>query len=600
LRAQRFADEWTKMATRSDRTAPTWVLVWSPRSDLVRGLEGALRERTLALVEAGPCLEDSLAEVCPDAVIVDATAAPREALAVCASLQEKQPDPDLPVLLLAAEGDLATIEHAFEAGVADFVSEPAPWDLVALRVQRMIRVADERARSRNQITATRKRFGRDTLTGLAARDSFMQQVGEILAQARAQGSCAALLYIDLDRFKRINDTLGHAIGDALLRHLANVLKTRIRPTDVLGRSSGWDDSAISRLGGDEFTVCLSRVREPEDAGEVARRILDALKEPASIGGNSFSMTASIGIATFPHDGGDPETLVKRADMAMHEAKADPLGSYRFYQPALGKVRIRHLELEEQLRHALERDELELHYQPRVDARTSAILGMEALLRWRSRELGNVRPVEFIPIAEETGLIVPIGAWVLETACAQFREWEQNNPSGLRMSVNVSSQQFAYGDMVNTVGDVLRRTGLRPSALELEITESLMLQEGHKSVSALRDLRAIGVALALDDFGTGYSSLSFITHFPIDVLKIDRSIACEVEQDPAAASIVEAVAVMGHRLGLRIVAEGVDSVGQVRRVRELGCDEIQGFVVSPPIGPSEFVEFLRHWRGLDEA
>jgi EAL domain-containing protein (putative c-di-GMP-specific phosphodiesterase class I) len=260
--------------------------------------------------------------------------------------------------------------------------------------------------------------------------------------------------------------------------------------------------------------------------------------------------------------------------------------------------LRRIELEKHLRHALVREELEVRYQPRIDLRTDTMAGMEALLRWNSPDLGWVQPKEFIPVAEEARLIVPVGAWVLETACAQLARWRDLGWTDLRLSVNVSSEQFTSSDLTKTVTDALRNSDLPPEALELEITESLILEEDERTALTLRDLRAIGVAIALDDFGTGYSSLSFLTRFPLDVLKIDRSIASEVDGDPAAASIVEAVVTMGRRLGLRTVAEGIDSRAQARRIRELGCDEIQGFLVSQAVTAEELGEFHRQWRGLE--
>jgi len=331
---------------------------------------------------------------------------------------------------------------------------------------------------------------------------------------------------------------------------------------------------------------------------VARRILEALKAPHSVCGHEVSSSASVGVAVFPQDGEDADTLLRCADMAMYEAKAQGPGRFQFYQHSMGQAILRRIELEKHLRHALERRELSVRYQPRVDIRSDRMVGMEALIRWNSPELGWVQPREFIPVAEESRLIVPIGAWVIDTACAQLAHWQSRGWSGLRMSVNVSSEQFASSDVAKTVTDALRANDLHPEALELEVTESLILAEDERTSLALRDLRAIGVTIALDDFGTGYSSLSFLTRFPLDVLKIDRSIASEVEVDPAAASIVEAVVTMGRRLGLRTVAEGVDALGQALRIRELGCDELQGFLISQALTPEELGEFYRGWQGLE--
>ena len=437
----------------------------------------------------------------------------------------------------------------------------------------------------------------DGLTGLASRDLFMQGVSQALQRAEREGYPVALLYIGLDRFKRINDTLGHAVGDDLLRHVAGLLQQQVRPTDLVTFAGDLGVAEVSRLGSDEFMAFLSRIRRPEDAGDVARRILDVVTTPLKVSNREVSTTASIGISVFPEDGGDAQSLLNRADMAMRGVKASRGRGYAFYQRSIGEALLRRLNIEKWLSLAIERDELELYYQPRADVRSETIASAEALLRWNSRELGPVQPNEFIPIAEETGLIVPIGKWVLETACAQFARWRRHEGLDLRVSVNVSSEQFILSDVARTVTDALNASRLLPYALELEITESLVLQQDHRTAHALRDLRSIGVTLALDDFGTGYSSLSFVTRFPLDVLKIDRSIAAEVENDPAAATVVSAIVAIANDLALQVVAEGVDSIGQMRRLRELGCDEIQGFLVSQALAGKDFSEFCGEWYGF---
>jgi diguanylate cyclase (GGDEF)-like protein len=587
------------MVNPSHSGEPIRVLVWSPRPELVQRLKSSFPEAGLRAFRAGGSVTASLEEMSPGAVIIDAVGSRREALKVCSNIQQHQSgEARTPILLIAAPADTDAVRRAFNLGISDFAEEPVSGELLAIRTQTMVRVASEQLRLRNEVEHALSRADRDGLTGLASRQSFMQSVGDALPRAKRGGYPAALLYIDLDRFKSINDTLGHAAGDAILQQVARLLKGHVRPTDVVGSPGAQGAAAVSRLGGDEFTVLLSKVRRPEDAGDVVRRILEAMKMPVSVSGHEISTSASVGIAVFPQDGEDAETLLKRADLAMYEAKARGPGAYRFYQPSMGQTLLRRLEVEEHLRHALERGELEVRYQPRVDLRSEIIAGGEALLRWNSRELGWVQPKEFIPVAEETGLIVAIGAWVLETACAQLARWQRLGWPSLRVSVNVSSQQFESSDVARTVTQALRTHDLPPESLELEVTESLMLGENDRTALALRDLRAIGVTLALDDFGTGYSSLSFLTRFPLDVLKIDRSIACQVTADPASASIVEAVVAMGSRLGLRIVAEGVDSLGQALQLRNLGCDKIQGFLISEAVTAEEWDEFCRGWRGLE--
>jgi len=587
------------MTNPSHSSEPTRVLVWSPRPELVQRLKSSLPEAGLRAFRASGSVTASLQEVRPGAVVIDAVVSRRKALKVCLDIQQHQGGKaGTPILLIAAPADTDAVRRAFNLGVSDFAEEPVSGELLAIRIQTMVRVASEQLRLRDEVAHAQSRADRDGLTGLASRQSFMHSVNDALPRARRGGYPAALLYIDLDRFKSINDTLGHAAGDAILQQVAGLLRGHVRPTDVVGSPGAQGTAAVSRLGGDEFTVLLSKVRRPEDAGDVVRRILEAMKMPVSVSGHEISTSASVGIAVFPQDGEDAETLLKRADLAMYEAKARGPGTYRFYQPSMGQTLLRRLDLEGHLRHALERDELEVRYQPRVDLHSETVVGGEALLRWNSRELGWVQPKEFIPVAEETGLIVSIGAWVLETACAQLARWRRHGWPGLRISVNVSSQQFASSDVTKTAAEALRAHGLAPDTLELEVTESLMLGENDRTALALRDLRAIGVTLALDDFGTGYSSLSFLTRFPLDVLKIDRSIASQVTADPASASIVEAVVAMGRRLELRIVAEGVDALEQALQLRQLGCDEIQGFLISEAVTAEEWDEFCRGWRGLE--
>ena len=587
------------MSTNLEGDTATRVLLWSPRAELVQMLKSSLRKRGLRAFRASTSITESLDEVRPGAVIVDAAVAAREALEVCAAIQRHQRvEPRTPVFLIAAPADLATVERAIKLGVSDFEETSVSGALLALRVEAMVRAAGERLQLREEAERARSSADRDGLTGLAGRNSFTRSVNEALDRARRGGHAAALLYIDLDRFKGVNDTLGHAVGDALLQQVARLLKSEVRPTDVVGTAATRKGGTVSRLGGDEFTVFLSRVRRPQVAGDVARRILEALKAPFSVSGHELSTRASVGISVFPQDGEDADTLLKRADMAMYEAKARGSGHYQFYEPSMGRAVLRRIELEKHLRHALQRREFEVRYQPRIDIRSDSMVGMEALARWNSPELGSVQPREFIPVAEETRLIIPIGEWVLETACEEYARWQSLGWSELRLSVNISSEQFASSDVAKTVTDALRRSGIPPGALELEVTESLILAEDERTSLTLRDLRAIGVALALDDFGTGYSSLSFLTRFPLDVLKIDRSIASAVEVDPAAASIVEAVVTMGRRLGLRIVAEGVDSMGQALRIRELGCDELQGFLISPALAAEELNDFYLEWRGIE--
>jgi len=432
----------------------------------------------------------------------------------------------------------------------------------------------------------------DSLTGLPNRRLFKERLARAISQAEARKHAAALLYMDLDRFKRINDTLGHTAGDELLCSVAECLRDRVRNSDVLGRLESRDSQpSVSRLGGDEFTILLSKISRPEDAGEVAQRILKSLPEPVVVDGHQVSTTASIGIAIFPDDGRDVETLVKHADTAMYDAKSRGLNRFEFFDDSMNSAAIRKLVLESRLREAMERNELRLHYQPKVDIRTRRLTGMEALLRWEHPDFGTVSPKEIIPMTEESGLILPLGEWVLRTACGQIRAWRDEGFETPRVAVNVSTSQLAQPELTEIVAAAVRDAGLEPGDLEIEITETAILRDDEHTATILRDLRSMGIRIALDDFGTGYSSMSYITRFPLDVLKMDRCFVVDVDSGPAGAGIAQAVITMAHSLGLTVVAEGVDAEDQAKILAAQGCDELQGFLVSGALPPDEFTRFL---------
>jgi diguanylate cyclase (GGDEF)-like protein/PAS domain S-box-containing protein len=433
----------------------------------------------------------------------------------------------------------------------------------------------------------------DSLTGLANRRLFKERLDRMISQAAMNDTMVAVLFLDLDRFKRINDTLGHSAGDQLLRVVADRLRDRVRGSDVVGRPEGDDpDPPVSRLGGDEFTVLLSQISDPEDAGDVAKRILEALPEPITVDGHEIWTTASIGIAIYPMDGEDVESLLKHADTAMYHAKEQQRNSYHFFSKSMNAALVRKLSLESRLRDALRNEEFRLHYQPRIDLRTGRVIGMEALIRWEHPDLGVVSPREFIPVTEEAGLITEIGSWVLNKACAQTKAWQDAGHRRMCVSVNVSSRQFGYCDISDTVVKALRETGLDPHDLELEITEGVVIRDDDATAVMLRDLRTMGVRVALDDFGTGYSSLSYLTRFPLDTLKMDLAFIRDVATDPSAAGVVTGVIAMAHSLSLQVVAEGVDSEDQAKVLRDVDCDEVQGFLYAGALPPDEFLAYLK--------
>ena len=433
----------------------------------------------------------------------------------------------------------------------------------------------------------------DSLTGLPNREFFRTRLYQAIELAKRHARQLAVLFIDLDNFKRINDTLGHSIGDQLLQTTAERLTHSVRSCDAVTRHLPSDKlHNLARLGGDEFTVLLADINKGEDATAVAMRILENLAEPLHLAGHDMIVTPSIGIAVFPHDGEDVETLLKSADMAMYFAKRMGRNSFQYFSKSMNEGALKRLTLENRLRRAIEQNELCLHYQPQLDLLSGAVCGLEALLRWENPDLGQVPPAEFIPVAEEGGLIVPIGEWVLRTACWQARTWLDAGLPMARMAVNVSVLQFVQTSFPGLVARVLEETGLEPCHLELEVTETVLMKDSENAIDTLRQLKALGVKLAVDDFGTGYSSLSRLKDFPIDRLKIDRSFIRALTSNLGDKAIATAVIAMADSMNLKVIAEGVENDGQIDFLRTRNCDEIQGYFVSRPLPADQAEDFLR--------
>jgi diguanylate cyclase (GGDEF)-like protein/PAS domain S-box-containing protein len=420
----------------------------------------------------------------------------------------------------------------------------------------------------------------DSLTGLPNRTLFNDRLQQSLIDAARRERVVAVLFMDLDRFKTINDTLGHEVGDVLLRAVSGRLKDCIRTGDT-----------VARLGGDEFIVLLPDVGHVDDVGRIAQKILDVFDQPFTIDGREFFVTTSIGITLYPFDGKDVDGLVKNADVAMYRAKEQGRNSYQFYTAEMTAKAHENLALENALRGALDRQELVLHYQPVVDLASGEVSGMEALLRWRHPEQGLIMPQRFIPIAEESGLIVPIGEWALRTACLQAVAWQQQGYAPLRLAVNLSARQFYQRNLAEVIARVLQDSALDPAWLELELTESLLMQNAELTHATLRTLNAMGVRLSIDDFGTGYSSLGYLKRFPLDTLKISRSFVRDVPGDSDDAAIVSAIIVMAHTLEMRVIAEDVETEAQRAFLQAQACDAFQGYVFGPPLPPEEFIRYL---------
>ena len=421
----------------------------------------------------------------------------------------------------------------------------------------------------------------DSLTKLPNRDMFNELLRHAIEGASRHQRSLALLFIDLDRFKVINDSLGHDAGDMLLLEVANRLRSVLRASDV-----------VARLGGDEFVVLLEETAERNDVERIAGLLLSALGRPTQLSGHECHATASIGIAMYPSDGLDAQTLTKNADMAMYLAKEDGKNAFRFFSKEIKAQSIERLTLESALRRALEREQFSLHYQPKIDMTSGQITGVEALLRWAHPELGLVSPAQFIPLAEETGLIVPIGRWVLKEACAQNTAWQRHGLRPVTIAVNLSPRQFADGQLLHDVDEALLASGMSPVLLQLEVTESMVMRNVPRAIRVLDAIQSRGIRLAIDDFGTGYSSMSLMKQFPIDTIKIDRSFVRDLAEDSEDQAIAQAIISMGKALGMTVVAEGVETVEQREFLRAHACDEMQGYLFSKPLPPRELAELLR--------
>jgi diguanylate cyclase (GGDEF)-like protein/PAS domain S-box-containing protein len=427
----------------------------------------------------------------------------------------------------------------------------------------------------------------DFLTGLPNRMLLSDRLGQAIALARRHNGKVAVLFLDLDGFKHINDSLGHPTGDKLLQSIARRLVDCVRASDT-----------VSRQGGDEFVVLLSEVKQSEDAAHTAKRVLHAVARAHSIDQHDLHVTTSIGVSTYPDDGLDAETLIKNADTAMYQAKANGRQSYLFFKPVMNVQAVERQSIEEGLQRALQRHEFVLHYQPKVNLRTGAITGAEALIRWTHPTRGLVPPAQFIPVAEDSGLILPIGAWVLGEACRQARAWSDAGLPAITMAVNVSVMEFRDHNFLKSLFAILNETRLDPRSLELELTESVLMKHAESTASILQTLREKGVQVAIDDFGTGYSSLSYLRKFPVDALKIDRSFVSQISDAGDDATIVTAVIGMARSLKLRVVAEGVETAEELAFLRAHQCDEAQGYYFSRPAPPDQFARLLR--TGIPES
>lgn len=421
---------------------------------------------------------------------------------------------------------------------------------------------------------------RDPLTGLANRNLLGERLRDAIAQIESGSGQLALMYIDLDQFQNINDAFGHEVGDQIIRLSARRVQSCIQ-----------DGSTVARVGGDEFHILIPNLGDIADAEDLAKQLLEALSSPYVIDGREIFSSASIGVGVFPQHGDSESSLMRHVDTAANNAKRSGRATYKVYTPRMSEEVHRRVDIGHHLRRALETDELSLNYQAKVSLGSQRIIGAEALLRWHSEELGFVSPAEFIPIAEETGLIVPIGDWVLQTACRQAASWPTHHGLPVQVGVNLSALQFSHGDIVSRVRQSLEQSNLSPERLDLELTESLLVEQPDETIAVLRKLKDMGITISMDDFGTGYSSLSYLTKFPLDALKVDRAFVTDVPQDRDAVVVVRAIVGMAQQLDLQIVAEGIETEGQMQFLHALGCHTGQGYLFSKPLAANDFIKML---------
>jgi len=498
-----------------------------------------------------------------DILLLDLSLPDSVGLSSIAEIQTRAPD--LPIIVLSGLNDEQIALDAVHNGAQDYLVKG---ENNGALLSRSMRYAIERKRSEQRLAYLAQY---DSLTDLPNRLLFRDRLEQALKHAQRKSLFVGLMFLDLDHFKDINDTLGHEIGDKLLTSAANRIQQCVREEDT-----------VARLGGDEFTVIVSGIDDIKDVKSVAEKINRSIAEPFSIDGKAVYVSTSIGISIYPENGENADTLTKNADMALYAAKDKGRSTYQLFESKMKTEVARRLALVTQLRQAMKRDEFVLHYQPQYDVLTSELVGMEALLRWQNPKLGIVEPAVFVPLLEETGLIIEVGEWVIRSACKQQREWLKAGHKPLRIAVNLSARQFRQRNLVMLVKEILNETAMDPEYLQLEITESALIVDSDHNLDILSGLHQLGIKLSIDDFGTGFSSLSYLRLFPFDALKVDRSFVKTITIDPNGAAIVGAVIALAHSLQLRIVAEGVELGKELDFLQQQGCDEVQGFLFATPL------------------
>jgi len=545
-------------------------------------------EFTVVEAENGSIALENFDELRPNLVLMDLIMPILNGYDTCKALRELPHGSNTPLVVLTSLDDTESIRRAYDVGATDFVTKPINYSVLTHRLRYVLR-------------ANRYLAYYDELTGLPNRALLVEQLKHVVSSGSRHQRSVAILSLDLDHFKRFNETLGHQAGDELLRRVARRLCASFRSDDYGSRDPYEHnvlfpmlrgDNVVAHLGGGAFVFVLTNINRVEDTAIAVRRITDSLSRPFVTDGDEFHITASIGISVCPLDGDDPDALISYAEVAMNHAKERGRDCHQFYTEALNARTRKKLYIETNLRKALERGEFEVHYQPKVDVQDGKMAGVEALVRWTHPELGAVSPQDFIPIAEETGLIVPLGDWILRTACMQAMEWHKMGLVNLTVAINLSAAQFKQKRLGWQIEQILTETGLEARFIELELTEGVLMEDSPSSVATLAELREIGLSVAIDDFGTGYSSLSYLRQFPLTTLKIDQSFVRNLATDDDDGTIVKAIIGLGSTLYLKVVAEGVERLDQLEFLRENGCDEVQGLLFSGALPGNELTGWVQ--------
>jgi diguanylate cyclase (GGDEF)-like protein len=523
----------------------------------------------------------------PRLAILDWMMPGMDGVQICRAVRKQRAEPYTYLMLLTGKSGKENTVEGMDAGADDYITKPFNADELKVRLRAGRRIIDLQSELLSVREALREQATHDPLTGLPNRLLFSDRLTQSLATAKRREKLLAVMFLDLDRFKIINDTLGHNVGDQLLTHVANRLTTVLR-----------DGDTIARMGGDEFTIILCDLDTTDEAAAIAGRVLDAFTGPVSLNGREMFISTSIGISIYPQDGSDVETLVRNADSAMYRAKELGRNTYQFYSASMDAESAARIALDSGLRKALEQKEFVTHYQARVDLNSGKVLGAEALVRWQHPEHGLIPPAKFIQLAEDTGLIVPLTEWVIHTACSQNKVWQEAGLLPMDITVNISTRSFQQGDLIKIVQEALSQNSLEPKYLKLELTESTLMHNPDVAVSTLEKLKAMGVKIMIDDFGTGQSSLSYLKRFPVDAVKIDQSFVKDITTTPDNAAIAGAIIAMAHSLKLKVIAEGVETLEQLEFLRSLNCDEMQGYFVSRPAPVDEFTHLLWEARRSD--